>query len=64
MKPVHTSDHPAILAQGGGVFQSLPRQALENPDVTRGTADLAKDLAALCGSAQRFSRASFGMGNN
>ena len=24
MKPVHTRDHTAILAQGGGVFQSLP----------------------------------------
>ncbi|MCT0225903.1 FkbM family methyltransferase [Synechococcus sp. CS-1328] len=24
MKPVHACDHTAILAQGGGVFQSLP----------------------------------------
>jgi hypothetical protein len=23
MKPVHACDHTAILAQGGGVFQSL-----------------------------------------
>jgi hypothetical protein len=41
---------------------------LENPDVTRSTSGPAKDLAALCGSAQRFSRASitqdgFGMEN-
>jgi hypothetical protein len=34
------------------------KKALENSDVTRGTADLAKDLAASCGSARRFSRAS------
>jgi hypothetical protein len=37
--------------------QASLREALENPDVSRGTSGPVKDLAALCGSAQRFSRA-------
>jgi hypothetical protein len=41
----------------------LLREALDHPDVTRGTAGPAKDLAASCASAQRFSRASFGLGS-
>jgi hypothetical protein len=37
MKPVHTSDHPAIHAQGGGTFQSLPSKptAPEAPSALR-----------------------------
>jgi len=54
MNPIHTCDHTAILAQDGGVFQSLPKSIDFCLSTGMGTESFANPLSRMRGDSHHI----------